>query len=66
MQLSRKQKTFSEFFSAFLKSSLNFEHFQKKDDSHSWCISEITESEKQGQIKIYKVPFQGILEKAAW
>ena len=35
MQLSRKQKTFSEFFCAFLKSNLNFEHFQKKDDSHS-------------------------------
>ena len=34
MQLSRKQKTFSDFFSAFLKSSLNFKHFQKKDDSH--------------------------------
>ena len=34
MQLSRKQKTVSEFFSAFLKSSLNFEHFQKKDDPH--------------------------------
>ena len=46
MQVSRKQKTFSEFFSAFLKSSLNFEHFQKKDDSHSWGISEITDSEK--------------------
>ena len=30
MQLSRKQKTFSEFFAAFLKSSLNFEHFQQK------------------------------------
>ena len=29
MQLSRKQKTFSEFFVAFLKSSLNFENFQK-------------------------------------
>ena len=28
--LSKKQKTFSEFFSAFLKSTLNFEHFQKK------------------------------------
>ena len=27
MQLSRKQKTFYEFFFAFLKSSLNFEHF---------------------------------------
>ena len=34
MQLSGKQKTFSESFSSFLKSSLNFEHFQKKDDSH--------------------------------
>ena len=48
MQVSRKQKTFSEFFSAFLKSSLNFEHFQKKDDSHSSDISEITDSEKHG------------------
>ena len=28
--LSQKQKTFSEFFSAFLKSILNFEQFQKK------------------------------------
>ena len=35
MQVSRKQKTFSEFFSAFLKSSLNFEYFLKKDDPHS-------------------------------
>ena len=26
---SQKQKTFSKFFSAFLKSTLNFEHFQK-------------------------------------
>ena len=30
MQLSQKQKTFSRFFSAFLKSSLNFKHFEKK------------------------------------
>ena len=28
--LSQKQKTFSEFFSGFLKCTLNFEHFQKK------------------------------------
>ena len=52
MQLSRKQKTFSEFFCAFLKSSLNFEHFQKKDDSHSWGISKITDSEKHGYINV--------------
>ena len=44
--LSHKQKTFSEFFSAFLKSTLNFEYFQKKDDPHSQCISEIRDSEK--------------------
>ena len=30
MQLSRKEKTFSEFFRPFLKCSLNFEHSQKK------------------------------------
>ena len=28
--LSQKQKTFSEIFSAFLKLTLNFEHFQTK------------------------------------
>ena len=28
--LSSKKKTFSQFFSAFLKSKLNFEHFQTK------------------------------------
>ena len=30
MHLSEKQKIFSEFFSAFFESALNFEHFQKK------------------------------------
>ena len=30
MQLPQKQKTFSQFFFKFLKSILNFEHFQKK------------------------------------
>ena len=35
MQLSHKQNTFSQFFAAFLKSRLSFEHFQKKDDPHS-------------------------------
>ena len=33
--LSKKQKTFSEFFLTFSKSTLNFEHFQKKDDPQS-------------------------------
>ena len=30
MHLSQKQNFFSEFFSAFFESALNFKHFQKK------------------------------------
>ena len=30
MQLLQKHKTFSQFFAAFLKARLNFEHFLKK------------------------------------
>ena len=48
MQLSQKLKTFSGFFPAFSKSSLNFEHFQKKDDAHSLFIFEATACEKRG------------------
>ena len=44
--LSQKRKTFSGFFSAFSKSTLNFEHFQKKDHPHSLIISQMTVSEK--------------------
>ena len=35
IQLSQKQKTFFEFFFAFLKSILNFKHLPKKDDPRS-------------------------------
>ena len=44
--LSQKQKTFYQFFSAFLKYTLNFEHSRQKVDSHRRCISQITVSEK--------------------
>ena len=47
-KLSQRQKIFSQFFSAFLKSILNFEHFEKKDDPHTWCMSEITDCERRG------------------
>ena len=47
MQLSKKLKTFSQFFLAFSKSRLNFEHFQEKDDAHSLFISEGTACEKR-------------------
>ena len=45
MLLSQKRKIFSEFLAAFLKSRLNFEHFEQKDDPHRFCISKITDSE---------------------
>ena len=35
VQLSQKQKSFSGFFFAILKSILNFKHFSKKDDPNS-------------------------------
>ena len=44
--LSQKQNTFSQLSSKILKSTLNFAHFQKKDDPHSRCIFQITVSEK--------------------
>ena len=44
MQLSQKQKTVCELFVALLKSNLNIKNFEKKDDPHSFCISEITGS----------------------
>ena len=48
MHLSEKQKSFSQFFCAFFKSTSTFEHFQKKDDPHTLCISEITDPKKRG------------------
>ena len=48
MPLSHKEKAFSDFFSSFLKSILNFKNFQKNDDSHRQAISAIMDSEKRG------------------
>ena len=44
--LSQKPKNFSQLSSKSLKPTLNFEHFQKKDDPHSRCSSQFTVSEK--------------------
>ena len=56
--LSQKQKTFSEFFSPFLNSALNFELSRKKDDPHSRCISQSTVSEKGDSINVSKILFK--------
>ena len=41
MQLSQKQKTFSQFLFAFLKSILNYKHFQKKMTVRAAVFAEI-------------------------
>ena len=48
MQFSQKLKAFSRLFSAFSKSRLNFEFFEKNNDLHSFFISEATASQKRG------------------
>ena len=50
--LSRKQKTFSGFFLAFLKCALNLEHFEKKDQYLSLVISRIIDSERGGYLNV--------------
>ena len=48
MQFSQKLKTSFRFFSAFSKSRLNFQYFQKNNDAHTLFISEATASQKGG------------------
>ena len=64
--LSQKQQTFSQFYSAFLKSALNLEHSRKKDDPHSRCISQITVSQISDQLNVCKIPFQTSPQQKTW
>ena len=50
--LSKKQKTFSWFFIAFLKCAWNLEHFQKKHEYPTLIISEIIDTERCGYLKV--------------
>ena len=56
--LSLKQKTFSGFLIAFLKSTWNGEHFQKKGESSSLSISEIIDSKRGGYLSAWKALLQ--------
>ena len=60
--LSKKEDTFSQFFCAFLKSTLNFEHFRKKEDPHSQCILETTDSEK---VWLHKCPKNSVSKETS-
>ena len=50
--LSKKQKTFSGFFIAFLQYALNLEHLEKKDEYPSLVISKVNDSERGGSLNV--------------
>ena len=50
MQLSQNQKMFSDFSSAFPKSILNLEYFEKEDDLQRLFISEILDCKKPANL----------------
>ena len=56
--LPLKQKIFSEFFIAFLKSTWNGEHFQKKGEFFSLSISEIIDSKVGRYLSAWKALLQ--------
>ena len=62
--LSLKQKTFSGFFIAFLKSTSNGKHFQKKGESSSLSISEIINSKGSGYLSACKALLQNSFRKS--
>ena len=45
MQLCQKKENISQIFAAFLKSRFKFKHFEKRVDSHTFFIFEVTVSE---------------------
>ena len=50
--LSSKQKSFAEFFIAFLKWELNLKKFPKKGECPSLIISEIIYAERRGYLNV--------------
>ena len=63
MQISRKMQTFSGLFVAFLKSTLNFEYFEKKYQSHSLSINEIINCETGNYLKVQNAIIYATLRK---
>ena len=51
-QISQQRISFSGFFIAFLKCTLNLEYFEKKDQSHSLSVTEIINSETSSYLKV--------------
>ena len=57
MQLSKNQKNFSEFFSAFPQSTWNFEYFEKTAEPKKWFLTEIIDWKRRSYLKAQKTPY---------
>ena len=62
-QISRKVNAFSGFFIAFVKSMLNLEYFQEKDQSHSLSITEIINCKTGSYLNVKKSMFHATLRQ---
>ena len=63
METSLKLKTCSRFLIAFLKSTLNFENLEKKDQSQGLSITEIINRETGSYLNVQKAFFYAMLPK---
>ena len=63
MQLSQKRKTYSQIFPPYLKSKLNFEHFESKEDPQRFCILEVKDAKNLVRLKSKKSRFRGCFDK---
>ena len=51
-QISVTPKTFAEFFIALMKSMLNLEYFEKKDQSHSLSVTQINNCKTSSYLSV--------------
>ena len=63
MQTSMKLKTCSRFSIEFVKSTLNWEYFGKKDQSRSLSITEIINCETGSYLNVQKAIFHATLRQ---
>ena len=61
MQISRDLRAFYELLIAFVKSTLNLVYFERKDQSRSLCITEISYCETGSYLNVQKAIFHKTL-----
>ena len=63
MQISMKMKTCSQFLIAFLKSTLNLEYFERKNQFHTLSIPELINCETGSYLNLQNAIFHATLRQ---